>query len=68
MSIEENKALVQRLLTEVWSKGNLNLIDELIAPDYVLHDPTHPGLRGRAGIRESIIMYRGAFPDLLFMI
>jgi steroid delta-isomerase-like uncharacterized protein len=52
----------------VWNKGDLNLIDELIAPDYVLHDPTRPGLQGRAGIRESVALYRRAFPDLFFTI
>ena len=68
MSTEDNKALAQRWLEEVWNKGDLSLIDELIAPNYVLHDPTRPGLRGRAGIEESIAMFRRAFPDLHFTI
>ena len=68
MSTEDNKALAQRWLEEVWNKGDLSLIDELIAPNYVLHDPTRPGLRGRAGIKESIAMFRTAFPDLHFTI
>jgi steroid delta-isomerase-like uncharacterized protein len=68
MSTEDNKALAQRWLEEVWNKGDLRLIDELIAPNYVLHDPTRPGLRGRAGIKESIAMFRTAFPDLHFTI
>lgn len=68
MSTEANKALAQRWLEEVWNKGDLRLIDELVAPDYVLHDPTRPGLKGRAGIRESIAMFRQAFPDLTFIV
>ncbi len=68
MSTEDNKVLAQRWLEEVWNKGDLSLIDELIAPNYVLHDPTRPGLRGRAGIKESIAMFRTAFPDLHFTI
>ena len=68
MSPEDNKALAQRWLEEVWNKGDLSLIDELIAPNYVLHDPTRPGLKGRAGIKESIAMFRTAFPDLHFTI
>jgi steroid delta-isomerase-like uncharacterized protein len=68
MSTEAYKALAQRWLDEVWNKGDLRLIDELIAPDYVLHDPTRPGLQGRAGIKESIAMFRQAFPDLTFTI
>ena len=58
MSTEDNKTLAQRWLDEVWNKGDLNLIDELIATDYVLHDPTRPGLKGRAGIKESIKGFR----------
>lgn len=68
MSAEDNKALAKRWLDEVWNEGDLSLIDELIAPEYVLHDPTRPGLRGRAGIKESISMFRRAFPDLHFTI
>ena len=68
MSTEDNKWLAQRWLDEVWNKGDLSSIDELIASDYVLHDPTRPGLRGRAGIKESIVTFRRAFPDLHFTI
>ena len=68
MSTIDSKALAQRWLEEVWNKGDLNLIDELIAPEYVLHDPTRPGLKGRAGIKGSISMFRQAFPDLTFTV
>ena len=68
MSNADNKALARRWLDEVWNKGDLRLIDELIAPEYVLHDPTRPGLQGRAGIKESISMFRQAFPDLTFTV
>ena len=66
MSTETNKALARRWIEEVWNKGELSLIEELIAPSYVLHDPTRPGLKGREGIRESITGFRAAFPDLHF--
>jgi len=35
MSTEENKQLVLRWKEELWDKGNLNIIDELLAPDYL---------------------------------
>jgi ketosteroid isomerase-like protein len=35
MSTEQNKAVVRRFMTEVLSGGNLNLVDELLAPNYV---------------------------------
>ncbi len=34
---EENKALVRRLIKEV-ERGNLDVIDELLAPDFVDRD------------------------------
>ncbi len=39
MSAEENKALARRVLEEMFNKGNLDIADELIASDYVDHDP-----------------------------
>ncbi len=41
MSTEENKALLRRLYEEVWNQGNMATVDELLAADYVLHDPAH---------------------------
>jgi predicted ester cyclase len=35
MSIEQNKAVVRRFITELLEGGNLDLIDELCAPNYV---------------------------------
>ena len=45
---EENKAILRRVTDEVFTRGNLDVVDELFAPDYVLHDPGVPGgeLRG----------------------
>jgi steroid delta-isomerase-like uncharacterized protein len=68
MSSEDNKVLAQRWLDKVWNEGDLSLIDELVAHNYVLHDPMRPGLRGRTGIKESIATFRAAFPDLHFTI
>ena len=35
MSTEQNKAVVRRFITELLAGGNLDLIDELCAPNYV---------------------------------
>lgn len=34
MSLEENKAIIRRLI-EAYNKHNLALLDKLMAPDYV---------------------------------
>ena len=35
MSIEQNKAIVRRFVEEVLAGGNVELVDELLSPDYV---------------------------------
>jgi steroid delta-isomerase-like uncharacterized protein len=65
MSAEENKAIVRRVNDEVWTQGNLDVIDELIADESVATVVGAPEqIRGPQGFREFVIMYRNAFPDL----
>ena len=63
MSTEENKALMRRLYEEVWNQGNMATVDELLAADYVLHDPAHQ-VRGPEGFKAYVSAFRAAFPDL----
>lgn len=63
MSSDQNKTIVRRLFEEPW-KGNLEVVDELTAADYIGHDPALPGpVRGPAGVKEFISTYLVAFPD-----
>jgi steroid delta-isomerase-like uncharacterized protein len=65
MSMEENKAIVRRVNDEVWSEGRLDVIDKLIADDFVATVVGAPEqIRGPQGFREFVVMYRKAFPDL----
>ena len=65
MSTEENKAIVRRVNDEVWSEGHLDVIDELIADNFVATVVGAPEqIRGPQGFREFVVMYRKAFPDL----
>jgi len=41
MSAAENKALGRRW-TEIYNQGNLDLVDEIYAPEIVIHDPAMP--------------------------
>ena len=62
---KENKAILRRVNDEVFSQGNLDLVDELFAPDYVLHDPGLPGgeLRGTEDFKQRwVSMFRTAYP------
>ena len=64
MTTEENKANARRFVDEVVSRGNLALIDELLAPDFVDHTGP-PGVPpNREGAKTFFAMLRSAFPDL----
>lgn len=67
MSTETNKAIAHRWYEEVFNTGNLALISELFAPNFVDHDPSNP-LPGLEGLGQLVSMYRGAFPNLHFTI
>ena len=66
MSEQENRALALRGLYELWSQGKMEVIDELYAPNYVYHEPYAGEVRGLAGIRQVVTMYRTGYPDLQF--
>ena len=61
---EANKALVNRLFAEVLNQGNLEVIDELVAPEFVHHTAGEVDAKGPEGYKELIGMFRAAFPDL----
>jgi steroid delta-isomerase-like uncharacterized protein len=67
MSTEDNNAKVRRIIEEVWNRGKLAVVDELVAPNCVFHDP-HTTFRGPEGIKRYVMMYRMAFPDVHFTI
>ncbi len=61
MSVAENKGLVRRYLEEVVNAGDVNRLDEFIAPDYV--DRNDPG-RGIEGAKRHVLGVRQTYPDL----
>jgi len=61
---DQNKAVVERFIDEVWNAHNLDGIDQCIAEDHVDHDPARAGTpQGRDGMREFVAAYLTAFPD-----
>lgn len=63
MTPEENKALVRRFYAEI-DKGNLDAMDEIVAEDYIDHNPPpFPGLApGRAGLKQAFEIFWKATP------
>ena len=60
---DSNKALIRRFYEEI-DKGNLDAMDDLVAENYINHDPPpFPGLAaGRAGLKQAFMMFLKATP------
>jgi steroid delta-isomerase-like uncharacterized protein len=63
MSLEKNKGLARRYQEEVWGKGDLALIDELLAPDFIDHSLPSGMDPGFAGAKRAVQGALDAFPD-----
>jgi steroid delta-isomerase-like uncharacterized protein len=64
MEADELRAITHRFYSEVFNQGKLELIDELVADDFVEHEAL-PGMpTDREAPRVFIGMMREAFPDL----
>ena len=64
MSTEQNKSVVSRWMDELFNKGNVSINDEILAPNYINHDPNLPeDNRSRDGFKQFVSMVRAAFSD-----
>lgn len=64
MSTEEIKAMDRRGFEEVWNQGNVAVVDELNDEHVVAYNPPFPPLQGSAALKQFVLMYRSALPDL----
>jgi steroid delta-isomerase-like uncharacterized protein len=69
MTHTNHEALIIRYFEEVWNQGKLDVLDEIIAPEYINHNPgiTNP-LPGPLGLKPIVEAIRRAFPDLHYVI
>jgi serine phosphatase RsbU (regulator of sigma subunit) len=65
---EDNKALVRRFTEEVANQGNLDVADELLAPDFVDHDVVPGKVGGIEDVKRWMAERRASFSDLHFSI
>lgn len=64
---DDNKAVVVRWFTDFWGKTcNLDVVDEIAAPDMLLKYSLHEPRRGQQDIKAFMADFRAAFPDLNF--
>jgi predicted ester cyclase len=65
MSTEENKAIVRRFYEEIMNHGNVEILDEVIAPDFEDHGEALFGsFKGREILKQGIVATHGILPDL----
>src|SRR5215208_3075585 len=67
MSIEENKALVRRFL-EAHAKGDLDTVDEMLAPDFVDHNLMPGQQPGREGYLRALTEFHAAYSHTRYVI
>jgi len=57
-----NIEVVHVVHSEIWSKGNVDLIGDVFAENFVGHFPAGT-VHGREGVLDRVIAHRTAFPD-----
>ncbi len=63
MATDGNKAIIRRL-TEVWNQGKIELLDDMLADDYLHHEQLRPTTT-REAYAAWVQDTRSALPDLL---
>jgi len=61
------KELSRRIFEEIWNKQNLSAADEIIASNFVDHDP-QSSVQGLEGYKQFVRYYLTAFPDSHFTV
>ncbi len=65
MSIEANRSTVYKWAEGGWNNGNLDLVDEMFSPNYMIHDPSAPGFPGGTEAFKGFVNgFRTALPDV----
>ena len=58
-----NVELVHRVFDEVWSNGNLGVVDEIFADEYVKHWGAYRPTVGKDELKTHVTNLRSSFPD-----
>src|SRR5918995_55046 len=67
MSAQRNKTLVRRFL-EAHAKGDLDTVDEMLAPDFVDHNLTPGQQPAREGYLRGLTEFHGAYSNTRYVI
>lgn len=72
MNIEHARELARLYFEEAFNRGNLAVVDQILAPEFKLFVPPSlgegPQLEGLDGFRQLVVGLRTAFPDVHFAV
>jgi predicted ester cyclase len=70
MSTQENKEKARRLLEEAFGGGKLEIVEEVLDPDFVCYDPNSESgaVKGADTIKQEIEWFRNGMPDLTYTV
>jgi len=60
----ELKAKIKQAWEEAFNQGKADELDEILAPDYVRHQPPFPDYVGREAIKNFTTETRSSYPDV----
>lgn len=63
-TVDSNEVQMRRIYDEVVTGGNIDLLDELMAEDYVEHEELPGFAPNRTGAKQFFAALRQAFPDV----
>ena len=62
-----NESLVRQYIVELWNRGNIEVVEEVLAPEAILLSPDGV-FEGVAAIKSHYNTYTGAFSDLSLIV
>ncbi len=60
---EDNKTIVTEFIQALFTRGDLDAVDEYLAEDFVNNDPPFGASADREGMRSAAALFRSVFPD-----
>jgi steroid delta-isomerase-like uncharacterized protein len=60
---EQNKTLARRWFEDLFNRGDLDAAQEILSAEFVDHLPREEE-RGLEELKQYVVMYRAAFPDI----
>ena len=62
--VQEGTRIVRCWFEDIFTRGDLSVVDEVVAEDFVAHGPgDHPGSHGAEAFKDWLLWYRATFTD-----